>query len=484
MKYPMNGQINHTSKAKMLPAIDRCLAEPICRQIYKQLKEQILSGELAQGEALISTRQLASDLGVSRSTVVEAYDMLLAEGFLESRQGSQTVVANGVALIATQEKAVLQEKKPRRQINADFTTGRPDLKQFPHAQWIRLLHQAAQNLQPGDYGYTGPKGYMPLRTEIAAWLSRGRGIAVDAEDVFITAGATHALRILADLLCANHGRVIMEDPCHKGLYDTLTACNCEIVPIPADDHGIRADLMTGQERAQMVYITPSHQFPLGGILPASRRASLLRYAREQEIYLVEDDYDSEFRFSGSPISPLYALDPQRVIYIGTFSKTVFPALRIGFVLLPKELQKRWCYLRTHHDVQNPMFEQAALAEFLRTRALDRHIRTMRNRYARRRKALVDALREAFGERCEICGDAAGLHLAVRITGRRFDDDFQSLCLSCGVIVSTMESHCIAKGEHLDQLLLGYGHLEPEEIEKGVRLLAECVHTYGIRVVDE
>jgi len=227
----------------------------------------------------------------------------------------------------------------------------------------------------------------------------------------------------------------------------------------------------------MVYVTPSHQFPLGGILPAARRASLIRYAREQEIYLVEDDYDSEFRFSGAPISPLYALDPQKVIYIGTFSKTVFPALRIGFALLPRELQSRWCYLRTHHDVQNPMFEQAALTEFLRSRALDRHIRTMRNRYAKRRQALVSALHDEFGADCTVCGDAAGLHLAASFTGKLFDQRFQSFCLERGVVVSTMESHCITKGQHLNQLLLGYGHLSPEEISGGVRLLAACIRAY-------
>ena len=461
----------------MLPAVDRTKQEPICRQIYKQLKTQILSGDLAQGEALASTRQLAGDLGVSRSTVVEAYDMLLAEGFLESRQGSQTVVAQGVAMQVPLEKQALPKEPKDRQVRADFTTGRPDLEQFPRAQWIRLLHQAAQNIQPSDFGYTGPRGFAPLRAEIAAWLSRSRGIAVDAEDVFITAGATQALRILADLLCANHGRVVMEDPCHKGLYDTLTTCDCEIVPVPADDHGIRADLLAGQEQARMVYVTPSHQFPLGGILPAARRTSLIRYARQQQIYLVEDDYDSEFRFSGAPISPLYALDPERVVYIGTFSKTVFPALRIGFVLLPKELQAQWCYLRTHHDVQNPMFEQAALAEFLRSRALDRHIRTMRNRYAKRRQALIDALHEQFDEQCAICGDAAGLHLAVSFQGRCFDKSFQKFCAESGVVVSAMESHCIVKGQHQNQLLLGYGHLAPEEIIKGVQLLAACIRAY-------
>ncbi len=299
----------------MLPSIDRDLTEPICRQIYRQLRSQILNGELREGDSLASTRSLASDLGISRSTVVEAYDMLLAEGFLESRQGSQTVVAQGVKMLMPKEKPKLRVSTKSTAVLADFTTGKPDLAQFPRAQWIRLIGQTARDLPPEAYGYTGPNGYHPLRVEIAAWLSRSRGISVEADDVFITAGATHALRILADLLCANRGRVIMEDPCHKGLYDTLTACNCDIVPIPADDHGMQTDCLTGQEHAQMIYVTPSHQFPLGGILPAARRASLIRYAREQQIYIVEDDYDSEFRFSGAPISPLFALDPERVIYI-------------------------------------------------------------------------------------------------------------------------------------------------------------------------
>ncbi len=461
----------------MLPIIHRTDEEPIRRQIYRQLKDQILRGELQQGEALASTRQMASDLAVSRSTVVEAYDMLLAEGFLESRQGSQTAVAQGVAMQVPKETAPQVSIEEKREILADFTTGRPDLTYFPRAQWQRLLNYAAQTLSVADYGYTGPQGYAPLRAEIAAWLSRSRGISVSAEDVFITAGATHALRILADLLCANGGRVMLEDPCHKGLYDTLIAGNCQIVPVPADDHGMRTDLLTGQERAQMIYVTPSHQFPLGGILPAARRAALIRYAREQDIYIIEDDYDSEFRFTGAPISPLYSLDARRVIYVGTFSKTMFPALRIGFALLPKELQSRWRYLRTHNDVQNPVFDQAALAEFLNVRAFDRHIRAMRNRYARRRQTLVSALADLFGESCMVCGDAAGLHLAVQIKGCVFQDDFHAFCRERGIVIKTMEWHCIKKGNRLDQLVLGFGHLEPEAIERGIRLLGEAVRAY-------
>ena len=465
----------------MLPIIDRTSGETIRRQIYQQLRAQILGGVLREGEALVSTRQLASELSVARSTVVEAYDMLLAEGFLESRQGAQTIVASNVAMQILSEPKSQTSTIAVRNILADFTTGRPDLSGFPRALWQRTLSQSMPTLSVADYGYTGPEGYAPLRMEIAAWLSRSRGIYVPAEDVFITAGATHALHILADLLCGGGGSVILEDPCHKGLYDTLKAANCGIIPISADDHGMQTEFLTKDEHANMIYVTPSHQFPLGGILPAARRTALIRYAREREIYIVEDDYDSEFRFAGAPISPLYALDPQRVIYVGTFSKTMFPALRIGFALLPKQLQSAWRYLRTHNDVQNPILDQATLTQFLQNRALDRHVRNMKKRYATRRQALVSALVDQFGKNCTVCGDEAGLHLAAQIEGCVFQDDFQAFCRERGIVVKTMESHCIVKNKHQDQLVIGYGHLEPEEIERGVQLLAETIRDYSAKL---
>ena len=462
----------------MLPLIDKTSEEPLRRQLYQQLKTQILNGTLEQGEALLSTRQLAKELCVSRSTVVEAYDMLLAEGFLESRQGSQTVVASGVAIVRAVESEPILKEKEHCTILADFTTGRPDLSEFPYALWRRLLQQSAHSLRDEDFGYTGPQGYAPLREEITSWLSRSRGIRVRAEDIFITAGATHALRILADLLCPHGGRVMLEDPCHKGLYDTLIASGCEVIPVPADEQGLRVDCLSGQERAKMIYVSPSHQFPLGGIFPASRRAALIRYAREQDIYVIEDDYDSEFRYSGAPIAPLYTLDSQRVIYVGTFSKSVFPALRIGFAILPAALQSRWNYLRTHNDVQNPILDQATLALFLQSRSMDRFVRASRNRYEKRRKALVSSLVAQFGDEISVCGDAAGLHLAVQIKGYLFDSAFESALRERGIIVRTMEWHCIEKGNHLDQLVLGYGHMEQEEIEQSVQLLAQAIKSFA------
>ena len=315
--------------------LQKSSAEPIRLQIYRRIKEQILDGTMREKEPLPSTRQLAEELGVSRSTVVEAYDMLLAEGFLVSRQGAPTLVAEGLVLPREERKQPIEPEKERTKVLADFQTGRPDLKLFPRELWLRLLAQSAALLSPEEYGYTGPQGSYPLRQEIAAWLGRNRGFLPQPEDIFITAGATHALRILTDVLCSDGGGILIEDPCHMGLYETLQTCGCDILPVPADEQGIRTDCLPERSNAVAVYITPSHQFPLGGILPAQRRTALLRYAKERGIYIIEDDYDSEFRFTGAPVAPLYAMDSSRVIYVGTFSKTVFPALRIGFAILPR-----------------------------------------------------------------------------------------------------------------------------------------------------
>ncbi len=459
-----------------LPIINRTAREPIRRQIYTQMKEQILSGEMRAGEALPSTRQLAGELNVSRSTIVEAYDMLLAEGFLISRQGAQTVVSDGLVMETRELPEKSEPIEEYAPIRADFSTGRPDLDQFPRAQWIKLFTNAASKLTTDQFGYTGPQGYAPLRQEIAEWLSRSRGLKANADDIFITAGATHALRILADLLCPSNGRVVMEDPCHKGLNDILSGSGRDIVPVPVDDHGLRTDLLNDTSRVDMVYVTPSHQFPMGGILPASRRAALVRFAREHGAFIIEDDYDSEFRYLGEPVAPLYTLDPLRVIYVGTFSKTLFPALRIGFTILPDVLQARWKKLRTRYDIQNPLFEQAALSEMLHTRKFDRHIRAMRNRYGRRRQALLDELTLQYGSNWTACGDAAGLHVAVRFFGKRFGESFRTSCRERGILAVLLETHCLEKGLHEDTLVLGYGHLESEKIGQSVRLLLGAMDT--------
>ncbi|MDF2569752.1 MAG: transcriptional regulator with domain and aminotransferase domain [Sporomusa sp.] len=450
----------------------------LARQIYQVLRGQMTTGQLKPGEALPATRELAKQLSVSRNTVYEAYDMLSAEGYLVTRQGSQTRVAEGLRLEKTVsiKEYFNSSAQPAYEYLADFRTGQPDLKRFPRHLWLQLMRTATETLPAKQWGYTGPEGLMALREEIAAWLFRSRGFMVQPHDIFITAGATQALHLLAELLSGKEREILVEDPCHVGMLHVLQANGFKVRPIPVDNQGIQTQQLTADD-ACAVYVTPSHQFPLGGILPAGRRAELIRFARENDLYLIEDDYDSEFRYNGTPVAPLCSMDPERVIYVGTFSKILFPALRIGYVILPSKLQTQWQHLRTHTDVQNPLFEQAALAEYLRTRKFDRHIQKMRRLYGQRRQILIQTLTEVFGQTWSALGDAAGLHIALEFPGQNFDQGFIQHCKKSGIFITPVEYHTICKGTHPDKLLLGYGHLEAEEIRKGIILLHEHINRY-------
>lgn len=450
----------------------------LARQIYQLLRDQMLAGQLSPGELLPSTRELAKQLAVSRNTTYEAYEMLSAEGYIVSRPGSQTRVAEGLFLEKPAPDSANLRKTPHPvyEYSADFRTGRPDLQRFPRNMWLQLLRKATVNLSPGQWGYTGPEGLPALREEIAAWLFRSRGLTIHSHDIFITAGATQALHLLAELLAGEDREILVEDPCHVGMLRVLQGRGFKIRPVPVDKQGIQTEYLAANGTCA-IYVTPSHQFPLGGILPAGRRAELIRFARDNDLYIIEDDYDSEFRYNGTPVAPVCSLDAERVIYVGTFSKILFPALRIGYVVLPPQLHTRWRHFRTHADVQNPPFEQAALAEYLHTRKLDRHVQQMRRLYGQRRQILLHTLEELFGKTWTPWGDAAGLHLVLEFPGMRFDHEFSQRCKKYGIHVTPVDDHSICKGIHLDKLILGYGHLEPTEIRQGLLLLQEHLKHY-------
>ncbi|SDD56594.1 PLP-dependent aminotransferase family protein [Sporomusa acidovorans] len=445
----------------------------LSRQIYQCLRKQMTEGHLRSGEVLPSTRELAKQLAVSRNTVYEAYEMLAAEGYTVSRQGSATRVADGLYLGNLPAAGHSVEKmRSVNEYTANFRTGQPDLRRFPRHLWLRLLRKSAEDALYEQWGYTGPDGLKALREEIAAWLFRSRGITVCPQDIFITAGATQALHLLAELLYGRGREILVEDPCHSGMLRVFQGKGFRIRPVMVDRQGLQTKGLTEGNGLCAAYVTPSHQFPLGGILPASRRVELLRYALNNDMYIIEDDYDSEFRYIGPTIAPLYSMAPERVIYVGTFSKILFPALRIGYVILPRQLHLRWRYLRTYADVQNPLFEQAALAEFLRTRRLDRHVRQMRQLYGQRRQALLQSLKELVNKSWYVWGDAAGLHLVLEFPGMNFDQNFVRHCKKQGIYITPVDVHSIQKGAHLNKLLLGYGHLAEAEIKKGILLLNE------------
>lgn len=443
----------------------------LARQLYQILRDQMTTGQLPTGELLPSTRELAKQLAISRNTTYEAYEMLSAEGYIVSRPGSQTRVADGLCLekSITAPENLTHTAVPPAKYLADFRTGRPDLRRFPRHLWLQLLRKTAETLDPAHWSYSGPEGLPSLREEIAAWLLRSRGLAINPACIFITAGATQALYLLAGLLSGKKREIIVEDPCHIGMLRVLQSKGFQIRPVPVDQQGMQTACLQGKG-ACAVYVTPSHQFPLGGILPASRRTELIRFARDNDLYIIEDDYDSEFRYSGPPVAPLCSMDSERVIYVGTFSKILFPALRVGYVVLPPLLHKSWRHLRTHTDVQNPPFEQAALAEYLHTRKLDRHIQQMRRLYGQRRKVFLQTAEEILGNTWIPWGDAAGLHLVLEFPGKYFDHSFAKNCRQHGIFVTPVEYHSICKGAHLEKLALGYGHLDSEELRQGLLLL--------------
>lgn len=447
----------------------------LSRQLYLSLKQRILSGQLAQGEALPSTRELAKALGVSRNTVCAAYDMLWTEGYIHNHPGAPSRVAPDLMLALPVKPSAPQAAPEATRIRWDFHTGQPDLSLFPWPTWSHLLREATATLSTQALAYGSPKGYEPLCGEITHWLLRSRGMAVAPESVFITSGATQAFHLLVPMLHKPGCAFALEDPSHPGIRATVSDRGFPLLWMPVDGQGADVSALHGRA-ISAAYVTPSHQFPLGSILPAARRTALVRMAAEQDFYVLEDDYDSEFRYSGASVTPMHTLSPERVVYVGTFSKTLFPALRIGFAVLPPALRERWLRDRMYADVQNPVLEQAALAAFLRARGVDRHLRTMRRAYGEKRQVLLSALHTAFGNDVLALGDASGLHMALRFPGMRFGESFALACREAGVRIDGIGAYAACPQAYADHLLLGYGHLSHAQINEGIAALRACVQS--------
>lgn len=446
----------------------------LSRQLFYQIKNLILEGKIAAGEALLSSRRLAKDLSVSRSTVNEAYDMLIAEGFVISRQGAPTRVKEGVRLEKSKTAKLRHPVQTPKEFVADFKTGQPDVSCFPHYMWRQMLNKSYEKLQDADFGYFGTAGYGPLREEISQWVFRTRGIAADPQDIFITSGTTQALNIFIQMLYKREFPIAVEEPGHLAAVEILKNRKIPFVGAPVDDRGVKTDLLANA-RLSAIYVTPSHQFPLGGILPAERRTELIRIARKQDFYIIEDDYDSEFRYEGAPITPLCSMDSQRVLYTGSFSKIMYPALRVGFVILPPELHKQWLNMRKYFDVQNPVIEQAALTEFLKQRKLDKYLQKLCQMYGEKRKLLSECIFRYFGDQVRLLGDKSGLHLVLQIPGFNFNEEFITQSQALGIRIYPIKHYCLEKGKHQDKIMLGYGHLKPGEIHKSVGILYHFIN---------
>ncbi len=472
----------------LLP-IDRSSAIPIHRQIYEGVRRAILGGRVRAGQRIPSSRALAVELGVSRLPVLTAFDQLLHEGYLEGRVGSGTFVSASLpddllrpALppdLPAQPHAARQVSDPALRAREGeglgaFRMSLPALDQFPHAAWARIVSRQAHALTHEQMAYGDPAGLLPLRTAVAAHLRLARAVRCEAEQVLITSGSQAALRLAAAVLLAPGDRVAIEDPGYPGARSALAASGAELIPVTVDDEGLSVTaLRAAGRRVRAVYVTPSHQYPLGTSMTAARRLALLDWAHSRGAWVLEDDYDSEYRYVSRPLGALQAMDAHgRVVYIGTFSKVLFPAVRVGYLVVPSSLWQRFVEAREAFDLFPPTLYQRVLAEFLHEGHFVRHLRRMRGVYRLRREALLNGLRRHCGNRVTVYNADAGLHMAVLLSAG--EDTHVVRRMARRGLTATPLSTCYVGKPGRNGLLLGFGGSTERRLLDATRVLAEVL----------
>jgi GntR family transcriptional regulator / MocR family aminotransferase len=473
---------------------------PLHRKLYEELRRAILGGRLLPCQKLPSTRSLAKSLGISRSTVTQSYEQLLSEGYLETKLGSGTFVgtqlpddllhapllelpeklnrpAIRLSKYATQLAETEAPLRPETQAPISFRYGRPALNRFPLALWRKLLSQHCRSTQSNWLDYsTDLLGYAPLRKAIAGYVSRARAVHCEPDQILITNGTQQALDLVMRLLIDPGDTIAMEDPGYSSARQVFISQGAKILPIAVDESGlvVKELLHHAAESVRLVYVTPSHQFPTGVTLSLPRRLQLLAWAQQTGTMLIEDDYDSEYRYGDRPIPALQGLDRSNsVLYIGTFSKVLFPSLRIGYLVLPHHLVSLFSHSKWLSDRHLPMLEQLVLTDFIKEGHLERHIRKMRSHYDQCRQILVQALKTYFGEQVTILGEKAGLHLMVRLHTQLSDEEIIQRATGVGVGLFPASPHYL-KAKSTGAVILGYAELNPQQIQTGIRKLAQVL----------
>ncbi|HEX8861143.1 MAG TPA: PLP-dependent aminotransferase family protein [Actinomycetes bacterium] len=436
------------------------------------LRHAIRSGRLRAQASLPSTRALAADLGVSRSVVVQAYEQLAAEGYLVTRQGAAARVA------AVQPPADAGRTRPSAppapdRAVVDFRPGTADLGSFPRADWERAYRRALVTLPNRELGYGDSRGLARLREGLADYLGRVRGAVVDPEHLIVVNGFAQALVVVARLFRAlGIAEVGVEDPGSFHTEAQLAAHDLATVGIPVDRQGVDAGALTSRPGppVRAVLATPAHQFPTGVVLSAERRRQLLAWVERVDGYLIEDDYDAEYRYDHQPVATVQGLAPGRVLLGGSISKTLAPALRLGWLAVPPPLAQEAARRKRELDLMSPVLEQAALAELLASGAYERHIRRNRARYRRRRDQLQELLAGSL-PRTRVAGAAAGLHLLLDLPAGADEAAVIARAASRGLRLTGLGSYRHAPGP--PGLVLAYAHLDQQQLRRGVRLLAEA-----------
>jgi GntR family transcriptional regulator/MocR family aminotransferase len=479
---------------ELLIQLDRDREQPLRSQLEAAIRSAIREGRLAAGERLPSSRELARDLGVSRGLVQECYGQLLSEGYLDSRVGSATRVAGGAVPrpastgpartgpASTVPAAPARRPAARPPLIADFKSGVPDLASFPRGDWAWATQQACRTTASADFDYGDPRGSGSLRQVLAGYLRRVRAAAAGPEDLIICTGYAQGLALVLRVL-ASHGirTVAFEDPGYGSddISATVRAAGVSAVHVPVDGNGLNVAALAASG-ARAVVATPAHQSPTGVVLTPERRNALVEWARRGDGFLIEDDYDSEFRYDREPVGGVQGLAPDRVFAIGTVSKALAPALRIGWVLAPAAFTGAVAQEKEIADRGTPVLDQLALALLLESGRYDRHLRRMRAIYAARRAALVDAL-ASHAPRARLTGLAAGFHGVLHLPGPADEQAVVDAARHRSVGLYPMRSYRSSSSPAPPQLVLGFGNVSEHAVRAGIAAVADLLALPSIRI---
>lgn len=458
----------------------------LSRQLYQALRERILDGRLPGNTRLPASRDLASLLAISRNTVTRAFDQLYAEGYIEGRVGNGTYVADlaltrpatpaphcAPALGATLQRQALP--MPVAGAPRAFRIGVPAFDLFPFETWARLQARFWRRPSPARLGYGDPAGDRTLRELVAAYLRSGRGLACDPRQIVITCGAQQAISLCAQLLVRPGDRVAVENPGYRAAAHAFAAAGADLRGVPLDGEGLDTKALSAIEGCRLAYVTPSHQYPTGVTLSLARRLELLEWAERQDGWIVEDDYDGEYRYSGTPLAPLAALDRQgRVLYVGTFCKIAFPALRLGYLVLPPALAEAFAQRQAVEMRHSEIGNQAVMTEFIAGGHFQRHVRRMRQAARQRRDALLGAWPQVIPGCAPLPCVEAGLHLCVRVDSLARERELVSAARAAGVEMNALSDYWLEDsaepGDARAGLVLGFAAVPEAQIVEAVQVL--------------
>lgn len=490
----MDSTLSEWLKARL----DEPSSEPNYRRLVQLLQQAILSGRLASGVKLPSSRALGADLGLARNTVTHVYEQLLAEGYVETQTGSGTYVAD------TSPERVLDidlragrrplrdhqrlSKRGRRTIEmagvgklqwGAFMPGVPDVTEFPLRIWNRLQNRVWRQARPELMTYAQGGGYRPLRRALADYLRVARAANCQPDHLVVTTGIHQSVDLAIRLLCDVGDEVWVEDPCYWGVRNLLLSSGLRPVPIPVDGEGMNPAPRHLARPPRLIICTPSHQYPLGCVMSLSRRRMLLEYARAHDCWIIEDDYDSEFRYGIHPLASLQGLDPHgQVIYVSSFSKVLFPGMRVGYMAVPGTMADFFAQGIAELYREGQMMLQAVLAEFIGEGYLGSHIRRMRGLYAERRDILIEAVRRRYGERLPVLGGEAGLHMVLELPHLKDDLAVSRRAQERGILTRALSGYYASARTARTGLILGYACVPHERIAPAFDLLAQAIDGFG------